>query len=158
VKFRAGLFDHPYVDVAKAQDPASFVTKADRAKAREAADKSMVLLKNNGNTLPFDASKKTAVIGPLAQDTRPGVAPGHDMLGPWWGAGRDEDAVSVYDGIKAQSPGATYAQGCEVSHVDEVTAAHPNADGCDSDAGFATLSRRPRLRTRSCWQSARAAK
>jgi len=136
VKFRAGLFDHPYVNVAKAQDPASFVTNADRAKAREAADKSMVLLKNNGNTLPFDPSKKTAVIGPLAQDTRPGVAPGHDMLGPWWGAGRDEDAVSVYDGIKAQSPGATYSQGCQVSHDDEITAGD-DPEGCQSDAGFA---------------------
>ena len=31
VKFRAGLFDHPYVDVAKALDPACFVTPADRA-------------------------------------------------------------------------------------------------------------------------------
>lgn len=33
VKFRAGLFDRPYVDVARAQDPASFVTPADRAAA-----------------------------------------------------------------------------------------------------------------------------
>ena len=34
VKFRAGLFDHPYVDQAKATDPASFLTPADRAAAR----------------------------------------------------------------------------------------------------------------------------
>ena len=33
------------------------------------------------------AAKKTAVIGPLGDDQ-------HDMLGPWWGQGRDEDAVS----------------------------------------------------------------
>ena len=31
VKFRAGLFEHPYVDQAKAVDPAGFVTPADRA-------------------------------------------------------------------------------------------------------------------------------
>src|SRR3954470_9190593 len=47
VKFRAGLFEHPYVDQAKAVDPASFVTPADRAAARTAAGKSMVLLKND---------------------------------------------------------------------------------------------------------------
>ena len=35
VKFRAGLFEHPYVDQAKAVDPASFVTAADRAAARD---------------------------------------------------------------------------------------------------------------------------
>ena len=28
VKFRAGLFDHPYVDHAKATDPNSFLTRA----------------------------------------------------------------------------------------------------------------------------------
>src|SRR3954447_12934317 len=65
VKFRAGLFEHPYVDQAKAVDPASFVTTDDRVKAREAAGKSMVLLKNDGPTLPLDTSKSVAVIGPL---------------------------------------------------------------------------------------------
>ena len=40
IKFRAGLFDHPYVDQAKAVDPASFVTPADRAAARTAAGRS----------------------------------------------------------------------------------------------------------------------
>ncbi|MFL6129214.1 MAG: beta-glucosidase BglX [Mycobacteriales bacterium] len=105
VKFRAGLFDHPYVDVAKAQDPASFVTPADRAAARKAAGRSTVLLKNGGAVLPLDPARRTAVIGPLGDDQ-------HDMLGPWWGQGRDADAVSLYTGIKAQSPSATFTQGC----------------------------------------------
>ena len=48
MKFRAGLFEHPYVDQAKAVDPTSFVTAADRAAARTAAGESMVLLKNDG--------------------------------------------------------------------------------------------------------------
>ena len=43
------------------------------------------------------------MIGPLAKNQ-------HDMLGPWWGAGRDTDAVSIFDGINQQSPGATYAE------------------------------------------------
>src|SRR4051812_32579459 len=98
VKFRAGLFDHPYVDQAKATDPASFLTPAARRAARSAGARSMVLLQNDNATLPFDASKKTAVIGPLGDDQ-------HDMLGPWWGRGEDSDAVSVLDGITAQSPG-----------------------------------------------------
>src|SRR4051812_47076631 len=36
VKFRAGLFEHPYVDQAKAASPSSFVTPSDRAAARKA--------------------------------------------------------------------------------------------------------------------------
>ena len=82
VKFRAGLFEHPYVDQAKATDPASFVTAGrPQGGPRRRAGRSMVLLKNNGATLPLDPSKKTAVIGPLGDDQ-------HDMLGPWWGRGR----------------------------------------------------------------------
>src|SRR6478672_7915233 len=115
VKFRAGLFDHPYVDQTKAVDPKSFVTAADRKAARTAATRSMVLLKNdksgNNPTLPLDPKKKTAVIGPLADDQ-------HDMLGPWWGKGEDADAVSVFKGIKAQSPSATYSQGCKIDNLE----------------------------------------
>ena len=105
VKFRAGLFDHPYVDQAKAVDPNSFVTASDRAAARTAAGKSMVLLKNDGGLLPLDPKKSVAVIGPLGDDQ-------HDMLGPWWGQGRDTDAVSLFTGIKAQDPNTTFTQGC----------------------------------------------
>ena len=47
VKFRAGLFDDPYVDVAKAADPASYGQPADLEKSRWAAGRSMVLLKND---------------------------------------------------------------------------------------------------------------
>ncbi|MFL6015553.1 MAG: beta-glucosidase BglX [Gaiellaceae bacterium] len=121
VKFRAGLFDHPYVDQAKANDPASFVTPADRSAERAAASKSMVLLKNSADTLPLSPTLKTAVIGPLGNDQ-------HDMLGPWWGVGRDDDAVSLYNGIKAQDPSTTFTAGCTIGdHEDSVP-----ADECDS--------------------------
>ena len=66
--------------------------------------------------------------GPLGDDQ-------HDMLGPWWGRGVDTDAVSVLDGIAAQSPGATFAQGCTLSN-DEPPAYDP-ANDCASDDGFA---------------------
>jgi beta-glucosidase len=127
VKFRAGLFadPYPYVDVSKAAE-AQLQPDAVEA-ARRAAGRSMVLLKNDNGTLPFDPSKKTAVIGPLAKD-------GHDMLGPWWGTGRAEDAVTVFDGIRQQSPEATFAEGCTLSN-DEPPKYDPSTD-CSSDAGF----------------------
>jgi beta-glucosidase len=50
-----------------------------------------------------------AVIGPLGDDQ-------HDMLGPWWGQGKDADAVSLYTGIKAQDPNTTFTQACALSH------------------------------------------
>ena len=133
VKFRAGLFERPYVDQAKAVDPKSFLTPADRAAARKAAARSMVLLRNDTlptgkAALPLDAKKKTAVIGPLGDSQ-------HDMLGPWWGRGVDEDAVSVYDGIKAQSPTATFSQGCIIENL-EPPANTPESE-CGNTSGFA---------------------
>ena len=127
VKFRAGLFEHPYVDQAKAVDPNSFLKPADRAAARSAASKSMVLLKNDPGNLPLDPSKSVAVIGPLGNDQ-------HDMLGPWWGVGRDADAVSLFDGIKAQNPKTTFTQGCTI--LDKDPPSNTPADECGSNAGF----------------------
>jgi beta-glucosidase len=126
VKFRAGLFEHPYVDVAGAES-AQLRPDAVTA-ARSAAGRSLVLLKNDDAVLPLDPTKRTAVIGPLADDQ-------HDMLGPWWGQGRDADAVSVYTGVRAQSPGATYAAGCSILNT-EPPAAKPS-DVCGSTDGFA---------------------
>jgi hypothetical protein len=87
----------------------------------------MVLLENEG-VLPLDPSKRTAVIGPLGDDQ-------HDVLGPWWGRGADADAVSLLTGIRAQSPGATFAQGCAM--IDRDPPDLTPADECGSDAGFA---------------------
>jgi beta-glucosidase len=88
----------------------------------------MVLLKNDGPTLPLSTSKKTAVIGPLGDDQ-------HDMLGPWWGQGRDADAVSVFTGIKAQNPDTTFTKSCDLPNT-EPPAYDPAAD-CNPSDDFA---------------------
>jgi beta-glucosidase len=126
IKFRAGLFENPYVDPAKAE--AAQEQPDALAAARKAAGRSMVLLENDGKRLPLDPTKRTAVIGPLAKNTT-------DMLGPWWGRGDDSKIVTVFDGIAAQSAGATYAEGCKVSRVEAPD--YKPADDCGSDAGFA---------------------
>jgi beta-glucosidase len=124
VKFRAGLFEHPYVDPSQAESKQLLPDAV--AAERKAAGRSMVLLKNDGQTLPLDPSKSVAVIGPLGNNQ-------HDMLGPWWGVGRDTDAVTVYDGIKAQDPNTTFAEGCKILDKDPPD---PPNDECGSDAGF----------------------
>jgi beta-glucosidase len=128
VKFRAGLFEHPYAPVEPDKAEAEMLKPDAVAAARNAASRSMVLLQNKGGILPLDPSKNTAVIGPLARNQ-------HDMLGPWWGAGRDTDAVTVFDGIQQQSTGTTtYAEGCKLSNAEPPT---DDPEGCGSDAGFA---------------------
>ena len=124
VKFRAGLFDH--INLHHVDNRQTPIPDASRAAARWGADRSMVLLKNanrpNGvPTLPFDPALKTAVIGPLGQslmDTPQVTAPGHDMLGAWWGQGRDQDAITPVAGITAADPNTTYTAGCTISHND----------------------------------------
>ena len=89
----------------------------------------MVLLKNDDATLPFDPTKKTAVIGPLGDDQ-------HDMLGPWWGQGKDERRRQrVRRASRPSRPGATFTQGCTLSN-DEPPAYDP-ANDCTSADGFA---------------------
>jgi beta-glucosidase len=129
VKFRAGLFDNPYSQYeTPAEAQAQMLLPDARAAARKAAGRSMVLLKNNGATLPFDPAKKTAVIGPLAKNQ-------HDMLGPWWGVGDEKDAVTVFDGIDQQNTGTTtFSQACELSHTE---VPHTDPEGCGDTSGFA---------------------
>ncbi len=87
-KKKAGLFDDPYT---KETPPA-----LDRTAARHVAQRSIVLLKNDG-VLPLSRDRKIAVVGPLA-------ASRVDMLGGWASQGRPEDAVSVAEAIPSVDP------------------------------------------------------
>lgn len=93
LKFRLGLFDNPYVD-AKAAN-ALVGAASERDFARQVAERSMVLLKNNG-ILPLNADKigKLAVIGPHADET---------LLGGYSSIPRQ--TVSIYQGLKQKLQG-----------------------------------------------------
>jgi beta-glucosidase len=113
IKYRLGLFDHPYAD--ETLEKTTLLSPANLADARELAARSFVLLKNDHETLPLDRQLKSiAVIGPLADDAR-------SMIGSWTGDGRAEDAVSLLAGIRAKVSPATkvnYTKGCEVTGND----------------------------------------
>ena len=123
IKFRAGLFENPYVDPTQAEGKQ--LLPENRAAARRAAGRSMVLLKNEGGVLPLDPAKTTAIIGPLGDS-------GHDMLGPWWGRGADQDAVSLFAGMRAQNPNTTFTPGCTLSNKE----LYDPENECASEAGF----------------------
>ncbi len=68
-KFQLGLFENPWVDEGKAA--AAFDTATDRALARQIAQQSIVLLKNEDDLLPLSKNLKSlAVIGPNAGVSR----------------------------------------------------------------------------------------
>ena len=93
VKFRAGLFDKPYVDESRE----SLLLSAEHLRAaREVAERSLVLLKNEQGTLPFRKDVRTlAVVGPLADDPRA-------IIGSWAGDGRPQDSFTLLQGIRAK--------------------------------------------------------
>ncbi|MCH6159073.1 glycoside hydrolase family 3 N-terminal domain-containing protein [Streptomyces marispadix] len=112
VKARLGLFENPYTDedgeIAKP-------TRTARRRAREAAARCAVLLKNDERTLPFGKDTASlAVVGPLGDDTQ-------ELHGTWAGPGsRMFPAVSVLEGVKKAVPDAkvTFARGCAVTGDD----------------------------------------
>lgn len=67
-KFELGLFENPYVQSAEVA--AVYETPAQRALARQIAQQSIVLLKNEGGLLPLQDLKTIAVIGPNANQAR----------------------------------------------------------------------------------------
>ncbi|MGH6672708.1 MAG: beta-glucosidase BglX [Xanthobacteraceae bacterium] len=91
-KERLGLFATPYRGLDEAQRPPRSIAPENRRLAREAAQKSCVLLKNSG-VLPLARDRTIALVGPLA-DSRV------NMQGTWAVAARPHDSVSVLEGLR----------------------------------------------------------
>jgi beta-glucosidase len=113
VKFKLGLFENPYVDESAVSSHHN--NPEHRQFARVAAQRSAVLLRNEGNLLPLTKgdAKSVAVIGPLADSKR-------DMRGPWTLADDMKTAVTVVEGIRAKvGPGVKvdYAQGVDIGRA-----------------------------------------
>ena len=134
VKFALGLFDKPYVDV---QNAINTLPAANVAAAREAAEKSFVLLKNDSALLPLRKGVRTvALIGPLA-DSAP------DMLGAWSGRGDAKDVVTLKAALeaRAQRDGfrVIYAKGTEIRSTSEAGFADAAAAAAQADVVLLAL-------------------
>ncbi len=94
-KLRLGLFDDPYVDEERARTV--LADPAHRAVAREAAERSAVLLRNEGGLLPLDPARlsSVAVLGALADARR-------DTLGPWVFDFDLDETVTVLEGLRSR--------------------------------------------------------
>ncbi|RWU08503.1 glycoside hydrolase family 3 N-terminal domain-containing protein [Pedobacter chitinilyticus] len=109
-KFELGLFDNPYRFSDEKREQKVMSDPKYKAVALAAAQKSIVLLKNNNNTLPLNKSiKNLALIGPLVNAKR-------DQAGNWTVYIDTANMVSVHEGVKQKIKGAklTYAQGTTV--------------------------------------------
>ena len=91
-KYKLGLFADPYRGCTAERARAEILTPENRKAAREIAEQSFVLLKNDRQLLPLRKSGVIALVGPLADDRR-------NLLGCWRAAGDWQQAVSVRTGI-----------------------------------------------------------
>jgi beta-glucosidase len=108
-KFALGLFESPYTDPKR--EKTSILTAEHLEAARRIAQKSIVLLKNEGNLLPLSKSIGTlAVIGPLADSKK-------DLLGSWGAHGREDEVTTLLEALRTKVGAQTklaVAKGVEV--------------------------------------------
>ena len=112
VKFRAGLFDRPYLAPKKVSE--LIHTNGSVKLAREIAEESVVLLKNQGNLLPLSLSglNSIAVIGPNADQVQ---------YGDYSITKDNSSGITILHGIKniaKDKIAVNYAKGCGITDPD----------------------------------------
>jgi len=100
VKMWLGLFDHPYV-TEEAMKRYETLPAEHTDLAREAAEKSIVLLKNEGNILPIKKDAKVSLVGALADNKE-------EIIGAWAMSWQEKDCVTILEGMKAEFPNVRY--------------------------------------------------
>jgi beta-glucosidase len=113
LKERLGLFDDPYRRGSSVESAETIAAR--RRLARDVGAKSLVLMKNSGDTLPLaEGAGRVCVIGPLADA-------GREMRGPWAGAGYEEPSVTVLAGLREALPSTqvVHAEGVTISGADD---------------------------------------
>lgn len=108
LKNNLGLFKNPLKDGSEEDEQKLILCDAHRTAARECAEKSFVLLKNEEGFLPLKQEETVAFIGPYADNKL--------ISGSWSIFGNDEDCVTVKEGILSLYPGAkaAFAPGCPI--------------------------------------------
>jgi beta-glucosidase len=117
-KYKLGLFDDPYRYFDDARPEKDILNAEHRKVAREAAARSMVLLKNSKQILPLKKSGTVALIGPLADSQ-------NNMLGTWAPTGDPQLAVPVLEGFQnvvGNQVNILYAKGANISNDPEFAA------------------------------------
>jgi beta-glucosidase len=116
-KFRLGLFENPFPDASLVKEIGS---KKHREIAKQAVRESLVLLKNEAQTLPLSKeTKKIVVVGEHANSA--GLQSGGWTI-HWQGTNRNyKGATTILDGIKKHSKG-------EVVYDKDATKKHFDAD------------------------------
>ena len=114
-KAKLGLFEDPYRYCNKTRQEKEVMTPEQLTLARKMVSASCVLLKNPDQVLPVpEKVKSIAIIGPLGDSKK-------DMLGNWTAAGKWEQSVTLFEGIKnrtGEKVDVQYEKGCNTNDND----------------------------------------
>lgn len=102
IKFELGLFDNPY-QTDEQRESRAMLKEEYRAVAREAAVKSMVLLKNENQVLPLKEDAKIGIFGSLAAEKG-------QMTGAWAIGANPEDCISIVEACEARGISYQYSE------------------------------------------------
>jgi len=134
LKFQMGLFENPYVDPEKARKTVR--NQAAVAVARQVAQESMILLKNDKQTLPLSKQiTSIAVIGPNANNI-------YNQLGDYTAPQAPDNIVTPLQGIKAKLPAnvkINYVKGCDIRDTSNVDIAGAVQAAAASDVAVVVL-------------------
>lgn len=117
-KFLLGLFDDPYRYLDSLRERETLGKPEFRAKAREIAARSIVLLKNDGGVLPLDPGSRmtVALVGPMVSERA-------SLNGAWAGSGVREESVTLLEGLTKRYAGTAIrfitAAGCDLTTDDQ---------------------------------------
>lgn len=130
LKYELGLFDDPYRYLDRQREADTLMCDAHLQAAYNVAVKSVVLLKNDANTLPLAKTEHVALIGALAADKD---AP----LGNWRGQADAHSAQSVQEAFESAGLDFVFSKGVDIQHGDAgfeepVVVNVDNRDGIDA--------------------------
>lgn len=109
LKFTLGLFENPFKYCDLEKENTEILNAYNLDVSTEAAEKSIVLLKNENHTLPLVDNKKIALIGPLADDNT-------NVLGSWSALGEEnKNIISLKKEFDNRNINYTYTKGCNIN-------------------------------------------
>lgn len=127
-KYRLGLFDDPFRYIVNEDERAKrILTEENKAVALEAAQKSIVLLKNDSQLLPLSPDQNILYVGTLIKRSR-------DLIGSWSSMGNWRDCITIWEALEKnfdnKNVKLSYAEGCSLL---------PNGELYDKLNSFGTL-------------------
>ncbi len=107
-KYKLGLFSDPFRGYNPEREKRDVLSASNLQTAREAARKSIVMVKNEGSVLPLKKGSRIALIGPFADDQR-------EMFSMWSFRGEESRVVTILEGIREQNPDVKHVKGTQLT-------------------------------------------